>query len=64
MEMTVSKLVFGNEKFLVTVLGAVQALLAAGVFPIDPAVNTALIGLIVPLQTWLTANSGTVASPA
>lgn len=55
--MNLSKLVAGNEKFLVTLLAAAQALLAADVFPLDPAIKTALIGLLVPMQTWLTANT-------
>jgi hypothetical protein len=52
-----SNLVSGQEKFFVTLLGALQALLAADVFPLDPAVKTGLIGLIVPMIAWLTANT-------
>lgn len=55
--MNLSQLVAGNEKFLATLLAAAQALLAADVFPIPPDIKVGLIGLIVPMQTWLTANT-------
>lgn len=53
----VTKFVAGQEKFFVTALGALQALLAADVFGLDPSINTGLIGLIVPMIAWLTANT-------
>ncbi len=55
----ISKFVSGYEKFLVTGLGVLQTLLAADTFGLPVDVNRALIGFIVPLQGWLTANTTT-----
>ena len=52
-----NKLVAGNEKFLVILLGALQTLLAADTFGLGDDINQALIALIVPMQGWLTANT-------
>jgi hypothetical protein len=55
----VSRLVAGHEKFLVMILGAFQTLLASNTFGFGPDINQPLIALIVPIQTWLAADTKT-----
>lgn len=52
----VSKIVAGDEKFWVLVLGAIAVYINTGPMISDPAMRTLVNAIIVAMQGWLAAN--------